>query len=213
MLRYKSVTFCAIFAQILVILDLFSVCYGNSGSLSQEYWKNLSGQKSPALPLVHNGVKSYYIGNIFKAEFLQAQQFCKFHGMELLSIESKEENDFLNKKIVDAGNRNERLWTSGTRVPETDHWMWLSTGKSISYFNWNIHQPDNDKQNEKCMEIVQESPAGIRYGDFKMNDVPCHYKFFFICEFKWTKNCTKFLESVHVDQDKLKEINDLIDVR
>ncbi|KAG5868828.1 hypothetical protein JTB14_005782 [Gonioctena quinquepunctata] len=51
------------------------------------------------LPLHKFGNKSYYLGNIFRATYLQAAQFCHDVHMDLVSVESKEENTFLYELI------------------------------------------------------------------------------------------------------------------
>ncbi|CAG9858077.1 unnamed protein product [Phyllotreta striolata] len=181
MLRCKSTSVCAIFAQILIILELFSVCGAARNQRSSTQRK--------VLPLIHNGVKSYYLETTLKAEFIKAHRFCISHGMELLAIESKEENDFLDKTLLDKGIR--ALMLGGA------DWAWLNTGKKITYFNWISDQPDDYQHNENCLHVQQRNIYGKQI--LKWNDLFCGDQLNFICEFKWTKNCTKFLDSVQTD--------------
>jgi hypothetical protein len=51
-----------------------------------------------------NGGKRYYIGHFFKANWYKSNQYCRFHGMHLASIESKTENDALEKFVTEFGN-------------------------------------------------------------------------------------------------------------
>ncbi|CAG9855092.1 unnamed protein product [Phyllotreta striolata] len=95
----------------------------------------------------------YYFQTIFKGTFFQAMQFCKFHGMELVSIESKDENDFLHEalsKFLTAGDY--LFWSSGIKVEPDNRWEWMGTGKPISYFNWLAGQPGNTAT-ERYLEL------------------------------------------------------------
>ncbi|CAG9820833.1 unnamed protein product [Phaedon cochleariae] len=53
----------------------------------------------PRFRLEKFGDRHYYFETIFAGDYHSAILFCKYHDMELLSIESKEENDFLWKHL------------------------------------------------------------------------------------------------------------------
>jgi len=46
----------------------------------------------------------YYIGHFFKANWFKSAEYCRYHGMHLASITSKEQNDALEKIINDYGS-------------------------------------------------------------------------------------------------------------
>ncbi|XP_011359933.1 mannose-binding protein C [Pteropus vampyrus] len=48
------------------------------------------------------------------------------------------------------------------------------TGRSITYLNWNDHEPNNSGSEEHCVTILT---------DGKWNDVPCSSSFLAVCEF------------------------------
>ncbi|XP_018573830.1 macrophage mannose receptor 1 [Anoplophora glabripennis] len=118
--------------------------------------------------------KSYYIGNYFKATFLQASQFCQMIGMKLVSIESEAENVRLYKYIRDT-IAGDGFWSSGSKLVDGKNIIWLSTGRMADYTNWMPNQPDNAK--EMCIELVQRRNDGLFW-----NDLNCDDKLFFICE-------------------------------
>ncbi|XP_030059122.1 mannose-binding protein [Microcaecilia unicolor] len=48
------------------------------------------------------------------------------------------------------------------------------TGEQISYSNWNLGEPNNNKDDEDCVEVLN---------DGKWNDIPCSLARLVICEF------------------------------
>ncbi|XP_018561628.1 perlucin [Anoplophora glabripennis] len=134
----------------------------------------------PNIALEKFGNKYYYFGVIYEGNFFQAIQYCHYHGMRPLSVESVEENNFLRKQLKPfLGAGEYHFWTSGTILP-TDHWVWLATGKPIIYTNWAPNEPNNAGGNEKCLEVIYD------YSDAKQsmmwNDHDCNGPKFVICE-------------------------------
>ncbi|KAG5865354.1 hypothetical protein JTB14_037364 [Gonioctena quinquepunctata] len=126
------------------------------------------------LPLHKFGNKSYYLGNTFKATYLQAAQFCNDVHMDLVSVESKEENTFLYDLIQKDGG-DDQFWTSGTRLIDGKNFIWLGTAKPIEYTNWQQGEPSNI--NEKCLEFLL-----VRNKDLYWNDRDCTAQLYFVCE-------------------------------
>ena len=65
--------------------------------------------------------KENYISNIWEpynshpqANWYKAEQYCRFHGMHLASINSAEEQKNLEDHITSFGMGNEHFWSSGT---------------------------------------------------------------------------------------------------
>lgn len=72
----------------------------------------------------------------------------------------------------------DRYWTSGTNLgDENAPWMWLSTGKKLSYTNWDSRQPNNLNETENCIEA-----RFSENNDFKWNDEDCWTELYVICE-------------------------------
>ncbi|XP_074025521.1 brevican core protein triforce [Leptinotarsa decemlineata] len=133
------------------------------------------------MPLLKLGEKRYYLGIFFKANYYRATQYCRFHGMHLASITSQEENDKLEKYIKDFGYGNEHFWTSGTDIAEEGNFFWMSTGRPITYTNWNAGEPNNfeyeNGEQENCLELWNRDGKGLKW-----NDSPCSFETYFVCE-------------------------------
>ncbi|XP_018561631.1 E-selectin-like [Anoplophora glabripennis] len=125
--------------------------------------------------------KQYYFGIVYKGNIFQAIQYCNYHNMELLSIETPEENTFLFDTLVNfIGTGRYGFWTSGTLLPE-NHWVWLSTGKPVVHPSW-ATAPYNT--NKSCIDVnyIKTSKALV-WADAKCNDAR-HV----ICETRNTKS-------------------------
>ncbi|KRT80849.1 C-type lectin, partial [Oryctes borbonicus] len=133
------------------------------------------------MPLLKLGEKRYYLGIFFKANYFRATQYCRFHGMHMASITSQEENDKLEKYIKDFGYGNEHFWTSGTDLANEGSFFWMSTGRPITYTNWNAGEPNNfvyeNGEEENCLELWNRDGKGLRW-----NDSPCSFETYFVCE-------------------------------
>jgi hypothetical protein len=140
------------------------------------------GRKSKfSMPLALIGEKKYYIGMFFKANWFKSSQYCRFHGMHLASINSVEEQKNLEEHIQSIGMGEEHFWTSGTDQAEEGKFFWMSTGKPITYENWNAGEPNNfqyeNGEKEHCLELWNRDGKGLRW-----NDTPCSFETFFVCE-------------------------------
>ncbi|XP_059089711.1 mannose-binding protein C-like isoform X3 [Tigriopus californicus] len=133
------------------------------------------------MPLTTLGSKQYYLGVFFKANWYKAQQYCRFHGMHLASINSAEEQRDLQEHVQAYGMGHEHFWTSGTDQGEEGKFFWLSTGKPVTYSNWNAGEPNNfeyeDGEQEHCLEMWDRDGKGLGW-----NDTPCSFQTFFVCE-------------------------------
>ncbi|KAL3285470.1 hypothetical protein HHI36_000002 [Cryptolaemus montrouzieri] len=140
-------------------------------------------KRSP-LPLVLLGNQYYYFGTYFKTNYFKAMQFCHDHGMQLLSIMTREENDLILTYLYNFSKNLVDLWTSGSDLGEEGTFVWLSTGKGLNFTYWGNGQPDNAGNDENCLEIWKFD--GKTYA---WNDRSCMFDAHFICELK---NCSKF---------------------
>ncbi|XP_050511758.1 snaclec alboaggregin-D subunit beta-like [Diabrotica virgifera virgifera] len=133
----------------------------------------------PSLNFVENGNKRYYIGDVFQGNFFRSEQFCRQNGMNLVSISSSQENDFLQRTIIQRSNSSaglgDEFWTSGTKIPDSRNWIWFTTGRKISYYNWLKGQPESNK-NYQCIE------AQVTNNQLKWSNKDCWEKYYFICE-------------------------------
>jgi len=134
-----------------------------------------------SMPLTQLGNKKYYLGIFFKANWYKAEQYCRFHGMHLASINKEEEQKDLEDHIESFGMGHEHFWTSGTDQAEEGKFFWMSTGKPVTYENWNAGEPNNFRyengEEEHCLELWNRDGKGLRW-----NDTPCSFETFFVCE-------------------------------
>jgi len=139
------------------------------------------GGKRFSMPLRILGQKKYYIGMFFKANWYKAEQYCRFHGMHLASINSVQEQKELEEHLQSIGMGEEHFWTSGTDQAQEGSFFWMSTGKPITYENWNAGEPNNfqyeNGEEEHCLELWNRDGKGLRW-----NDTPCSFQTFFVCE-------------------------------
>merc|ERR1719464_2505683 len=73
------------------------------------------------MPLQRLGDKQYYLGIFFKANWYKSEQYCRFHGMHLASINTAEEQRDLQDHIQAYGMGHEHFWTSGTDQGEGEN--------------------------------------------------------------------------------------------
>jgi len=59
-----------------------------------------------AMPLSRLGERQYYLGTFFKANWYKAAKYCRYHGMQLASIETQEENNILEEHVKSFGNQS-----------------------------------------------------------------------------------------------------------
>ncbi|KAJ8977875.1 hypothetical protein NQ317_016145, partial [Molorchus minor] len=124
--------------------------------------------------------KTYYFGTVFRANFYRAMQFCRQQGMQLVSIQSKAENDRLGRFAEEIGEApHGHYWLSGTNLAEENQWIWLSTGNNFVYSNWHPGEPSgtgSSNTSENCVEARHWGKG------FTWNDLRCNAELNFICE-------------------------------
>jgi len=154
--------------------------------LDHKYCTDCKAVQSPtktrfSMPLTTLGIKKYYLGIFFKANWSRAAQYCRYHGMHLASIASSQEQSMLEEHIQSIGFGHEHFWTSGTDQAQEGKFFWMSTGKPVTYENWNAGEPNNYQYEggelEHCLELWNRDGKGLKW-----NDTPCSFQTFFICE-------------------------------
>ncbi|XP_059485384.1 C-type lectin domain family 4 member K-like isoform X2 [Neocloeon triangulifer] len=145
--------------------------------------EKLKRKINPGTPDLSEKLVSLYTGRKYfisteKLNWYKAFQRCKASGLELVSIESKLENDEL-KRLVD--NTKEHYWISATDLGSEGKFYWAGTGQPFGAFNdFPAGQPNNAGNNEHCIHL-HHSWGGEN--TFAWNDINCETQHFrFICE-------------------------------
>ncbi|KAJ8921362.1 hypothetical protein NQ315_002977 [Exocentrus adspersus] len=167
-----------------------------SDSLASEEWDSVFSQNDTSfIQLFHDGPKIYYFGYHCKATYFQAAQICQDIHMKLVSIESATENEILYKHIRDAG-KSDIFWTSGSRLLDGNHWIWMSKGKPIDYSNWHPGNPDS--QTEHCIAAFSSDTARLTW-----LDKDCLIHLSFICEKSAESKDTKDVKQAESEMEGL----------
>jgi len=109
-----------------------------------------------------------------------AMEYCNQRGMDLLSINSQSESEFLR------GHYQGITWTSGKRVGNSNNWKWMSSIKINSpwpahsaddgiWRNWVAGEPNARPGVEDCIEVKPHEEG-------KWNDRTCQFENNVICE-------------------------------
>ena len=101
-----------------------------------------------------------------------AQNFCRWSGGDLVTIDDAAENGFVVSMI------SSNSWIGANDIATEGVWTW-SDGTPWSYSNWSSGEPNNSK-NEDCAELY---PAGT------WNDKSCGNYLNFVCERSNTPRC------------------------
>ncbi|KAK6466126.1 snaclec coagulation factor IX/factor X-binding protein subunit B3-like [Huso huso] len=100
----------------------------------------------------------------------EAQQYCREHHTDLVSIKNASENADLVKKA-----QGKPFWIGLFNNP----WKWSHQGDNYTFHNWNTGEPNNAGGNENCVEIGVMSNQYLSRGEW--NDVNCRLMLPFFC--------------------------------
>ncbi|MGH0143134.1 UNVERIFIED_CONTAM: hypothetical protein FKN15_053227 [Acipenser sinensis] len=100
----------------------------------------------------------------------EAQQYCREHHTDLVSIKNASENEDLVKKA-----QGKTFWIGLFNEP----WKWSHKGDNYTFQNWASTQPNNTGGNEKC--VVKDVTNGASQSRGEWNDVECSLKLPFFC--------------------------------
>lgn len=113
---------------------------------------------------------------MFQYIWVEALISCMEMNMTLVTIDNSSKSNDLNKLIKNTFGKNIRLWVGGimTRYPR-NHFIWLSTGKQLSYSFWSNSNPDFEGNIENCLQIGWGN-------NMEWNDRSCNYQHGYVCE-------------------------------
>ena len=108
----------------------------NSGATLYAIWQKIDYNSAPTAKGFFNGNTYEYYSQ--RMNWDQAYKFCEKKGGHLVTINSKEENDFI---VELTKSRSVNLWTGG-KTSEYTTWYWI-TGEPFNYQNWDTGEPNN----------------------------------------------------------------------
>lgn len=117
---------------------------------------------------------SCYMAVHQQLSWINASMKCLTSGSKLVEIETKAENDFLKSSLVaNEGN----YWTGGKDDVTEGRWVWVSSGATFDFLDWNTGEPNNVGEGEDCLEFFKQTNH-----ENSWNDNSCEKSFDFICE-------------------------------
>nr|XP_028603551.1 C-type lectin lectoxin-Thr1-like [Podarcis muralis] len=115
-----------------------------------------------------------------KVSWAEAEIACQYYflGGHLASIHSTEQSAELAKYIIKYRKDGSGVWI-GLRDPlKNRQWQWMDRS-SNSYKNWNAGEPNNQNNNENCVELWADT------GYMKWNDENCNFaRRSYLCQYK-----------------------------
>lgn len=127
---------------------------------------------------------SYYLPRNFAAKWQNARSICQNYGMEILTLETKSEANY----VLEICKSHGQLFATSTHIggiaagaKSQDKWFWVTTGEKINYnIKWLDGEPNNLHNGEGMCLSIMKKPDG-----FYFNDVRCNFEEQrFICEQK-----------------------------
>ncbi|XP_072401332.1 C-type lectin 37Da-like [Diabrotica undecimpunctata] len=171
---------------MILLMLLFKLKVNSAGTINYAVTKDtgISQTIVPAIRLEKDGNTLYYLGYTFMGSWIQALEHCKALNMDLVSIETNQENEFLHNQMKELfGERYEySFWTSGTTLPYSK-WVWMGTGRPILYSNWLADQSSSTVKKDTCLGVVYNYNKGLQWNENNQNT-----NLHTICEAKITKS-------------------------
>ena len=99
-----------------------------------------------------------------------------------MKIELSKVEEIIQLKLIQfEGLGGEHFWTAGTDQGDEGNFFWFSTGRPVTFTNWNAGEPNNFRyengEEEHCLELWNRDGKGLKW-----NDSPCSFETYFVCE-------------------------------
>ncbi|XP_060071321.1 perlucin-like [Ylistrum balloti] len=123
---------------------------------------------------------SCYLFSILRVSWIQAMKICAVHGGELATVESAEEELFLESYLKTTWvsyNHTDGIWLGGTDLLVENEWMWAVSKEPITdYVRWAPGEPNSiNRHGEDCLDFLPHK-------SFLWNDENCASQLNFVCE-------------------------------
>lgn len=135
--------------------------------------------------------KIYFVSTAFRANWMNAQSFCKSYGMDLAAIESEHEaNYFLKSCEINSMDFEEHSQIGGVLM--NNDWFWITSHQKV---NFKLDMKKNDKHDGECLQLVKSS--GVRFSFGRTNCFSNRDAQKFVCQklvYKQTDFWSEFLK-------------------
>ncbi|XP_059205968.1 galactose-specific lectin nattectin-like [Centropristis striata] len=162
---------------MLLFLFLFGLALGAEPP-SEDQQVKLQRANCPMFWYSFNGRCYKYVAT--RMSWADAELHCVSQRANLVSIHSRDENNFVKSLIKNFDPVEGRTWIGLSDIHKEGRWMW-SDGSVVNFLLWNAGQPDNAGGNEHCGH--KNFGAALKW-----NDLPCSHTNTFVCAYK--PNCT-----------------------
>lgn len=89
----------------------------------------------------------YYKVYLTGMDWFSASDYCNKMGGELVEINSKDEQNFINQLV--AGKGRTAYWIGGWK--DETVWRWIKSYETFLFSNWAVGEPTNDKRETRLM--------------------------------------------------------------
>ncbi|XP_055598074.1 lectin subunit alpha-like [Uranotaenia lowii] len=127
-------------------------------------------------------VDSKFFMSSFEANWYRAFQSCAASGKRLVSVESQQKHDALVDYIKTTSRyvNFSRFWLGANDMAEEGTFVWVHSGRTVTYTRWHSDEPNNTGGVENCVELVYDTVGKYIW---KWNDTECKdNKRYFVCE-------------------------------
>ncbi|XP_005187789.2 lectin subunit alpha [Musca domestica] len=165
--------------------------------------------------------RQYLIESAAKYNWFRTNHECARRNLQLVEIQSESKNQALVKLLKSIFGTSTSLWLGGndqfnSEISTNRPFYWSASGKGMTYSYWYPGEPNNERNQENCVQTFAYSP------DFQWNDVTCTNQYGFICEDQHAHNkyystlrekrqhvmkaIKKFSESMQHEKEKVLEM-------
>ncbi|XP_068596910.1 CD209 antigen-like [Brachionichthys hirsutus] len=113
-----------------------------------------------------------YFVSTEKKNWTLSRQDCVANGADLIVVNSRDEQAFINRLV----NSSQNAWIGLTDMIDEGHWIWVD-GNPVTTTYWQAGQPNSYGGKQDCGELVPASS-----GDGEWNDDGCFAPQIWICE-------------------------------
>ncbi|KAM6959834.1 C-type lectin [Tautogolabrus adspersus] len=117
------------------------------------FWTDNSCMLEMPLICFRDGEDDQYVLVIDDKSWFDAQNYCRQHHTDLVSVRSPAENQELKRRLQESTDVQE-AWIGLHR----DSWKW-SDGSSSYFREWLAYQPNNENNSQACV-TMQEGGMG-----------------------------------------------------